>query len=55
MNKKLILKILKKIFKEYSHVKNFERYGNRIIIELTPYIGSYNDYLDIFRKIRRIK
>jgi hypothetical protein len=22
---------------------------------LTPYIGSYNDYLDIFRKIRRIK
>lgn len=46
MNKKLILKILRKIFKEYSRVEKFERDGNRIIIELTPYIGSYSDYLD---------
>lgn len=46
MNKKLILKILRKIFKEYSRVEKFERDGNRIIIELTPYIGSYDDYLD---------
>lgn len=46
MDKKLILKILSKIFKEYSRVKSFERDGNKITIELTPYIGSYSDYLD---------
>lgn len=37
MDKKLILKILSKIFKEYSCVKKFERDGNKIIIELIPY------------------
>lgn len=47
MNKKLILKILRKIFKEYSQVKKFERDGNKITIELTPYINSYNDYLEL--------
>lgn len=31
MNKKLILKILRKIFKEYSCVEKFERDGNKII------------------------
>lgn len=46
MNKKLILKILRKIFKEYSCVEKFERDGNKIIIELRPYISSYDDYLD---------
>lgn len=46
MNKKLILKILRKIFKEYCRVEKFEIDGNRIIIELTPYINSYSDYLD---------
>lgn len=46
MNKKLILKILRKIFKECCRVEKFERDGNRIIIELTPYINAYSDYLD---------
>lgn len=46
MNKKLILKILRKIFKEYCRVEKFERDGNRITIELTPYINAYSDYLD---------
>lgn len=47
MDKKLILKILRKIFKEYYRVEKFERDGNKIIIELTPYIGSYDDYLEL--------
>lgn len=42
MDKKLILKILRKIFKKYSCVEKFERDGNKITIELTPYISAYD-------------
>lgn len=45
MSKRIILKLIKNIFKDYAYVKDFKKDGNILIIELEPY--SRWDY-DIF-------
>lgn len=44
MNKRLILKLIKDIIKQYAYVKNFKREENTITIILEPY-GCYKDTL----------
>lgn len=44
MNKRLVLKLIKKIFKQYAYVKNFKKEENTITIILEPY-SRYEDTL----------
>lgn len=42
MNKRLVLKLIKDIIKQYAYVKDFKREGNTITIMLEPY-SCYED------------
>lgn len=42
MNKRLVLKMIKQIFKRYACVKRFKEENNTIVIELEPY-SRYED------------
>ena len=42
MNKRLVLKLIKDIIKQYVYVKDFKREGNTITIILEPY-SRYED------------
>lgn len=44
MNKRLVLKLIKDIIKQYAYVKDLKREGNTITIILEPY-GRYEDTL----------
>lgn len=44
MNKRLVLKLIKKIFKQYAYVKNLKKEENTITIILEPY-SHYEDTL----------
>lgn len=44
MNKRLVLKLIKDIIKQYAYVKDFKREKNTITIILQPY-SHYEDTL----------
>lgn len=44
MNKRLVLKLIKDIIKQYAYVKDFKREENTITIILEPY-SHYEDTL----------
>jgi hypothetical protein len=42
MSKRIVLKLIKSIFKDYAYVKDFRKDENTLIIELKPYANIHD-------------